>query len=262
MMDAHESRPATRARHAPTYAHLFLAGLIALVGGAIIGSVADDGNDRSEFSPPDKNEVVATLQWGSPTDVEIKFIWMNTPATRGGGDSIFGSSAGYYESETLTLAKATITNVLTGVDFQTRAQDPAAFDAQHKIAAYYAMIELIDDNVGRMLAALERTGQADNTLVIFTSDHGEMLGDHGLLLKGCRFYEGLVHVPLILRWPGQILAGATTDALVELTDLTPLCWTPPAPKCPATWPAARWCPCCAAPPPSIPTPCAASTTRP
>ena len=110
---------------------------------------------------------------------------------------------------------------LTGVDFQNRAQDPAAFDAQHKIAAYYAMIELIDDNVGRMLAALERTGQADNTLVIFTSDHGEMLGDHGLLLKGCRFYEGLVHVPLILRWPGQIPAGVTTDALVELTDLAP-----------------------------------------
>ena len=102
-----------------------------------------------------------------------------------------------------------------------RPKIPAAFDAQHKIAAYYAMIELIDDNVGRMLAALERTGQADNTLVIFTSDHGEMLGDHGLLLKGCRFYEGLVHVPLILRWPGQIPAGATTDALVELTDLAP-----------------------------------------
>ena len=83
------------------------------------------------------------------------------------------------------------------------------------------MIELIDHNVGRMLDALERTGQADNTLVIFTSDHGEMLGDHGLLLKGCRFYEGLVHVPLILRWPGQIAAGTTTDALVELTDLAP-----------------------------------------
>ena len=83
------------------------------------------------------------------------------------------------------------------------------------------MIELIDDNVGRMLEALEHTGQVDNTLVIFTSDHGEMLGDHGLLLKGCRFYEGLVHVPLILRWPGQIPAGQTSDALVELTDLAP-----------------------------------------
>ena len=110
---------------------------------------------------------------------------------------------------------------LAGVDFQTSAQDPASFDAQHKIAAYYAMVELIDDNVGRMLDALERSGQADDTLVIFTSDHGEMLGDHGLVLKGCRFYEGLVHVPLIMRWPGRIAAGATTDALVELTDLAP-----------------------------------------
>ena len=111
--------------------------------------------------------------------------------------------------------------LLEGVDFQTRSRDPASFDARGKIAAYYAMIELIDHNVGRMLDALERTGQADDTLVIFTSDHGEMLGDHGLLLKGCRFYEGLVHVPLILRWPGRIAAGLTTDALVELTDLAP-----------------------------------------
>ena len=111
--------------------------------------------------------------------------------------------------------------LLRGVDFQTAARDPDSFDARGKIAAYYAMIELIDHNVGRMLDALERTGQAGNTLVIFTSDHGEMLGDHGLLLKGCRFYEGLVHVPLILRWPGQIAAGVTTDALVELTDLAP-----------------------------------------
>ena len=112
-------------------------------------------------------------------------------------------------------------DLLKGVDFQNEARDPDSFDARGKIAAYYAMIELIDHNVGRMLDALERTGQADNTLVIFTSDHGEMLGDHGLLLKGCRFYEGLVHVPLIVRWPGQIAAGATTDALVELTDLAP-----------------------------------------
>jgi arylsulfatase A-like enzyme len=48
-----------------------------------------------------------------------------------------------------------------------------------------------------------------------------MLGDHGLLLKGCRFYEGLVRVPLLVRWPGQIPAGLRVDALVELTDLAP-----------------------------------------
>ena len=90
-----------------------------------------------------------------------------------------------------------------------------------QIAAYYAMIELIDENVGRLLDALEASGQREDTLVIFTSDHGEMLGDHGLRSKGCRFYEGLVRVPLILSWPGQVQQGLASDALVELTDIAP-----------------------------------------
>lgn len=71
-------------------------------------------------------------------------------------------------------------------------------------ATYYAMVSSIDFEVGRLLEILETQGLADNTLVIFTSDHGEMLGDHGLLLKGPLFYEGAVRVPLILRWPGQL----------------------------------------------------------
>ena len=57
--------------------------------------------------------------------------------------------------------------------------------------------------------------------MIFTSDHGEALGDHGLALKGCRFYEGSVRVPLMISWPGRFRQGATSDALVELMDLTP-----------------------------------------
>ena len=81
-------------------------------------------------------------------------------------------------------------------------------DAKTLQAAYYAMIKLIDDQVGRILDALEESGQRDNTVVIFMSDHGETLGDHGLIQKGCRFYEGLVHVPLILSWPGQFAAGS------------------------------------------------------
>ena len=110
---------------------------------------------------------------------------------------------------------------LSGVDFQSEARPPETFQALEKIAAYYAMIELIDWNVGRMLDALERTGQRENTLVIFMSDHGEMLGDHGLLAKGCRFYEGLVHVPLVFSWPGVLPLGEGRAALVELTDIAP-----------------------------------------
>ena len=107
---------------------------------------------------------------------------------------------------------------LGSVDF---AHTPTNDSAKEVKAKYYAMITLVDDNVGRMLDSLERSGQRDNTIVIFTSDHGEMLGDHGLVGKGCRFYEGLVRVPLIFSWPGQFKENLRSDALVELMDITP-----------------------------------------
>ena len=121
----------------------------------------------------------------------------------------------FQESDLAAQAK------LAGVDFQNPPRRPEAFNAKWVQAAYYAMIELIDHNVGRMIDALEETGQRDNTVIIFMSDHGEMLGDHGLLLKGNRFYEGLVRVPLIWSWPGHFQAGLRSDALVELTDIAP-----------------------------------------
>ncbi|MEM7031855.1 MAG: sulfatase-like hydrolase/transferase [Chloroflexota bacterium] len=110
---------------------------------------------------------------------------------------------------------------LNSIDFQSDCRHPDDFNAKQVQAAYYAMIELIDDNVGRMLDALAQTGQRENTVVIFMSDHGETLGDHGLLLKGCRFYEGLVRVPLIIAWPEQFRANIVRNALVELTDIAP-----------------------------------------
>jgi arylsulfatase A-like enzyme len=69
------------------------------------------------------------------------------------------------------------------------------------IANYYGMISLVDHQVGRILNSLEEEGLANNTLVVFTSDHGEWLGDHGLMLKGPMHYEGLLRVGLIARGP-------------------------------------------------------------
>lgn len=99
---------------------------------------------------------------------------------------------------------------------------PDMADHEHRMirAAYWAMVDLIDEQVGRMLAALAATGQRENTLVIFMSDHGELLGDHGIYLKGPHFYDASVRVPLILSQPGVIPAG-TTSGLVELVDLAP-----------------------------------------
>ena len=110
---------------------------------------------------------------------------------------------------------------LAGVRFQTEAQAPEEFDGKRLQARYWAQVELIDHNVGRMLEALDETGQRENTLVIFMSDHGDMVGEHGLRTKGCRFYEPLVRVPLLVSWPAGFRQGLRSDALVELSDLVP-----------------------------------------
>jgi arylsulfatase len=109
----------------------------------------------------------------------------------------------------------------TTVDFQSKPRDPSAYPSRYMKAAYYAQVEFIDYSFGRVLDGLETSGQRDNTLIIFTSDHGETMGDHGLNFKGCRFYEGLSHVPLIFSWPGHFPQGVRSPALVELTDIVP-----------------------------------------
>ena len=98
----------------------------------------------------------------------------------------------------------------------------AMADDDHRLvrAAYWAMCNLIDDQVGRLVDALERTGQLDNTLVVFMSDHGEMLGDHGIYLKGPYFYEPAVHVPLIVAGPHvSSRKGRRVETLTELVDV-------------------------------------------
>jgi arylsulfatase len=106
-----------------------------------------------------------------------------------------------------------------GVD--TASVPPAHYDARQVKACYYGMIELIDRQFGRIIDVLEETGQLENTIVIFTSDHGDLLGDHGLIYKGCRFFEALVHVPLIISFPRTFREGLRSPALVELVDLSP-----------------------------------------
>ena len=86
-------------------------------------------------------------------------------------------------------------------------------------AQYWAMIALIDYEVGRILDALAKAGLAEDTLVVFTSDHGEMLGNHQQLLKGPQLYDDLTHVPLIARWPRKVTAGQVIDELVQWVDL-------------------------------------------
>ena len=86
-------------------------------------------------------------------------------------------------------------------------------------AGYYGLITYLDEKIGCLLDVLEETGQRDNTLVIYTSDHGEMNGEHGMWRKS-NFYEFSARVPLQIALPGHLPAGRRIDEVVSLIDLT------------------------------------------
>ncbi len=85
------------------------------------------------------------------------------------------------------------------------------------IAHTYGMVSMIDDCVGRLIAQLETCGLTDDTLIVFTSDHGELLGDHGLIRKGPSPYRSLLHVPLIMAGPG--ITPGERDTITSHLDL-------------------------------------------
>lgn len=90
----------------------------------------------------------------------------------------------------------------------------------HDIQNYFAMISGVDDQFGRLLTALDETGLADDTVVIFTSDHGDMMGSHGLVRKSHWYNESLL-VPFLIRHPDATGPGRRDDALLPTVDLFP-----------------------------------------
>ena len=94
-------------------------------------------------------------------------------------------------------------------------------DQRRNMAVYYGMVSLMDWGVGQLLEALDRLGLADSTLVVFTTDHGHFLGQHGLWYKGAFHYEDLLRLPMLVRCPGSVPAGAVSDALQSQVDFSP-----------------------------------------
>lgn len=93
-------------------------------------------------------------------------------------------------------------------------------DAEAITRAYWGSVSLIDKNVGRMLDRLEELGLAENTIVVFTADHGEYMGAHGMMAKGGFLWEEYVNVPFLAKFPGQE-PGRKTDALLSHVDIVP-----------------------------------------
>ena len=85
---------------------------------------------------------------------------------------------------------------------------------------YYGMIKCLDDNIGRILDALRENGQIDNTIIVFTSDHGDLCGEHGRLNKGVP-YEGSARIPFLFYCPGKIPAGTIVNQALSCVDFVP-----------------------------------------
>jgi arylsulfatase A-like enzyme len=124
-----------------------------------------------------------------------------------------GEFATMYDPEKLALPD----NVPETFRREDRTIDKA--ELRKILASYLGKISLVDYNVGRLIEAFEARGTWDDTLVVFTADHGEMMGSHGALTKG-RFYDESVRVPLVVRRPGQVKSGRS-DAPVQMFDVYP-----------------------------------------
>ena len=93
-------------------------------------------------------------------------------------------------------------------------------EARESIALTYGMISMVDDGIGRILAKLNGLGLAENTIVIYSSDHGDIMGDHGIMLKHGLHTEGVIRMPMIWADP-EAQAGQRSDMLASAIDFMP-----------------------------------------
>ncbi|QOD62332.1 sulfatase [Polaribacter haliotis] len=92
--------------------------------------------------------------------------------------------------------------------------------AKEHVRNHFAMVTGVDEQIGRVLKSLKDEGIEENTIVIITSDHGEMMGSHGLMSKNVWFEEA-INVPFIIKWPRKIRANQKSDLIVSVTDIMP-----------------------------------------
>ncbi|NED96644.1 choline-sulfatase [Phytoactinopolyspora alkaliphila] len=132
-----------------------------------------------------------------------------------------------YDDEPIDLARVPADIDRSAMDeWVNEAHDTAGVDLQDPDnlyalrRAYYGLVTYVDRKVGEILAALDETGQLDSTVIMFTSDHGDMLGERGMVQKRC-FYEWSARVPLLLTFPDDRFAGRRVAEPVSMMDLAP-----------------------------------------
>ena len=102
-----------------------------------------------------------------------------------------------------------------------RRPEGVVTDAEYVKSLYDQEVRHVDDGIGAVLAAIDRVGQADETLVMVSADHGESHTEHGIYFEHHGLYEPVIHVPLIMRWPGQLPAGRRLTQMLQYQDVAP-----------------------------------------
>ena len=132
--------------------------------------------------------------------------------------------ARHYPPDEMPLPKHTECSLTWPPSLQAGSADFSQITPEHTrttIAYYYAMNEMIDQAVGRVVAAVEEAGEMENTVFVFAADHGELLGDYGLFRKGSYHYDCMVKIPCFVSAPGLLAGGRRVEGLTQSLDLTP-----------------------------------------
>jgi len=156
------------------------------------------------------------------TDEALKFLNEQAQADQEGGPQPFCLFVQWGPPHNPYVAPPEFMNLYHPDELTMRPnwQEDVFLGGRSDIAGYYAAISFIDHEVGRLMDALEENGQAENTIVLFTSDHGDMLGSHGRFLKRKPWEESIL-VPGILRYPAGAEAGQKSDLLFSHVDMAP-----------------------------------------
>ena len=99
--------------------------------------------------------------------------------------------------------------------------DLSPSDIQRATACYYALCSMVDAEVGRIIRTLEACGAMENTIVVYTSDHGDLMGGHGLFCKGVPAFEECYRIPMVVSWKGHAESGVEVDDKASILDLAP-----------------------------------------
>ena len=205
----------------PTNAPTGISMRAVVEAGQCLRSLQIDYDDETEFLAQQKLYDLARRTEKDPFFLTVSFSHPHSPFVA------FSEHWNRYKHEDIDLP--TVSAIpLEQLDTHSRwlyyshGRDRINVTSEHILNArhaYYGMISYIDDKVGRLLKILEDTGLADDTVVIFTSDHGEMLGERGMWYKQT-FFEGATRIPLLIGGPG-VDSHRIVDSVVSLVDLFP-----------------------------------------